>query len=103
VPAQQLWGKAKSYLNDSLKIEPDPATLGALARLAEAVGDVPRPPPSRGGARLHAVDAGVRPTPPPLRENALMHGCAAEQRGRIASSQCVAGPKMATAIRRSAA
>jgi HemY protein len=36
---EQLWGKAKSYLTDSLQIEKYPATLVALARLAEAVGD----------------------------------------------------------------
>jgi len=36
---EQLWGKAKSYLADSLQIEKNPATLVALARLAEAVGD----------------------------------------------------------------
>jgi HemY protein len=36
---EQLWGKAKSYLNDSLQIAKHPATLVALARLAEALGD----------------------------------------------------------------
>jgi HemY protein len=36
---EQLWGKAKSYLNESLAIAKDPSTLVALARLAEAVGD----------------------------------------------------------------
>jgi HemY protein len=36
---EQLWGKAKSYLNDSLHIAKHPATVVALARLAEAVGD----------------------------------------------------------------
>jgi HemY protein len=36
---EQLWGKAKSYLNESLQIAKHPATLVALARLAEAVGD----------------------------------------------------------------
>lgn len=36
---EQLWGKAKSYLSDSLQILKHPATLVALARLAEAVGD----------------------------------------------------------------
>lgn len=36
---EQLWGKARSYLAESLQIEKAPATLVALARLAEAVGD----------------------------------------------------------------
>jgi HemY protein len=36
---EQLWGKARSYLSESLQIEKAPATLVALARLAEAVGD----------------------------------------------------------------
>lgn len=36
---EQLWGKAKSYLGESLALAQDPATLVALARLAEAVGD----------------------------------------------------------------
>jgi HemY protein len=38
---EQLWGKSKSYLNDSLQIDKHPATLVALARLAESVGDEP--------------------------------------------------------------
>jgi HemY protein len=37
---EQLWGKAKEYLADSLAIDRHPATLLALARLAETVGDV---------------------------------------------------------------
>jgi HemY protein len=36
---EQLWGKSGSYLNESLQISKQPATLVALARLAEAVGD----------------------------------------------------------------
>lgn len=36
---EQLWGKARSYLSESLQIAKDPATLLALARLAEALGD----------------------------------------------------------------
>jgi len=32
-------GKSKSYLNDSLQIAKHPATLVALARLADAVGN----------------------------------------------------------------
>ena len=36
---EQLWGKSRSYLAESLQIEKSPATLVALARLAEAVGD----------------------------------------------------------------
>ncbi len=36
---EQLWGKATSYLRDSLQIAPEAGTLLALARLAEAVGD----------------------------------------------------------------
>jgi HemY protein len=36
---EQLWGKAKGYLQDSLAEAPHPATFLALARLAEAVGD----------------------------------------------------------------
>jgi HemY protein len=35
----QLWGKAKTYLADSLREDPHPATLLALARLAETLGD----------------------------------------------------------------
>lgn len=36
---EQLWGKAKGYLQDSLAESKHPSTLLALARLAEAVGD----------------------------------------------------------------
>jgi len=36
---EQLWGKSRSYLTESLQIAKHPATLLALARLAEAVGD----------------------------------------------------------------
>lgn len=36
---EQLWGKSRSYLNESLQIAKQPETLVALARLAEAVGD----------------------------------------------------------------
>jgi HemY protein len=36
---EQLWGKSKGYLQDSLAEERHPATVLALARLAEAVGD----------------------------------------------------------------
>jgi HemY protein len=36
---EQLWGKARSYLTDSLREEQHPATLLALARLAETLGD----------------------------------------------------------------
>ena len=36
---EQLWGKAGSYLNESLQIAKEPATLLALARLAEALGN----------------------------------------------------------------
>jgi HemY protein len=36
---EQLWGKAKSYLAESLQLAKQPATLVALARLAEGVGD----------------------------------------------------------------
>ena len=35
----QLWGKAKTYLGDSLREETHPATLLALARLSETLGD----------------------------------------------------------------
>lgn len=35
----QLWGKARSYLDDSLRTQTHPATLLALGRLDEAVGD----------------------------------------------------------------
>ncbi len=34
----QLWGKAKSYLEESLRLQPHPATLLALAKLAEMLG-----------------------------------------------------------------
>jgi HemY protein len=36
---EQLWGKSKGYLQDSLAESKHPATFLALARLAEAVGD----------------------------------------------------------------
>ncbi len=36
---EQLWGKARTYLSDSFKEEAHPATLLALARLSEALGD----------------------------------------------------------------
>jgi HemY protein len=36
---EQIWGKAASYLKESLQIAPEAGTLLALARLAEAVGD----------------------------------------------------------------
>lgn len=36
---EQLWGKARNYLEDSLSRQTHPATLLALARLAEAVDD----------------------------------------------------------------
>lgn len=36
---EQLWGKARNYLTESLQEEPHPATLLGLARLAEALGD----------------------------------------------------------------
>jgi HemY protein len=36
---EQLWGKSKGYLQESLAEERHPATLLALARLADAVGD----------------------------------------------------------------
>jgi len=36
---EQLWGKARSYLEESLRLQTHPATLLALARLAETLGD----------------------------------------------------------------
>lgn len=36
---EQLWGKARTYLEDSLRRQTHPATLLALARLAESVDD----------------------------------------------------------------
>ena len=36
---EQLWGKSKGYLSDSLAEERHPSTFLALARLAETVGD----------------------------------------------------------------
>lgn len=36
---EQLWGKSKSYLLESLAADAHPLTLLALARLAEAIGD----------------------------------------------------------------
>jgi HemY protein len=35
---EQLWGKARSYLEESLRLRQHPATLLALARLAETTG-----------------------------------------------------------------
>ena len=72
---EQLWGKAKSYLMDSLKIEADPTTLVALARLAEAVGDE-----AEAGAHYRRAALGfMQPTSggpvdaarPPMRDNTL--------------------------------
>jgi HemY protein len=36
---QQLWGKSKAYLLESMAADRDASTLFALARLAEAIGD----------------------------------------------------------------
>jgi len=36
---QQLWGKSKAYLLESLAADRDASTLLALARLADAIGD----------------------------------------------------------------
>jgi len=36
---EQLWGKARSYLTESLAIRKEPETLVAMARLAEATGE----------------------------------------------------------------
>lgn len=36
---EQLWGKSRGYLTESLAIRKDPETLVALARLAEATGE----------------------------------------------------------------
>ena len=36
---QQLWGKSKAYLLESLAADRNAATLLALARLADAIGD----------------------------------------------------------------
>lgn len=36
---EQLWGKARSYLEESLRLDAAAATLLALARLAETLGD----------------------------------------------------------------
>jgi HemY protein len=36
---EQLWGKARTYLEESLRAQPHPATLLALGKLAETVGD----------------------------------------------------------------
>ena len=36
---EQLWGKSKGYLQDSLAEAAQPSTFLALARLAEAVGE----------------------------------------------------------------
>jgi HemY protein len=36
---EQLWGKARGYLTESLRLQPHPATVLALARLAETLGE----------------------------------------------------------------
>ena len=36
---EQLWGKARQYLNESLRERTHPATLLALARLEETLGN----------------------------------------------------------------
>jgi len=37
--ASQLWGKARASLEESLRLQPAPETLLALAELAEAMGE----------------------------------------------------------------
>lgn len=37
---EQLWGKARGYLEESLRLGAHPATMLALARLSEALGEV---------------------------------------------------------------
>ena len=54
---EQLWGKAGSYLNESLQIAKQPATLLALARLAEALGD-------EAQAAQHYREAAIRYSQP---------------------------------------
>ncbi len=71
---EQLWGKAKGYLQDSLAEERHPATFLALARLAESVGDEPEAAQNyreaaRGFANLPAAaDAPSAPLRAGMRE-----------------------------------
>ncbi|MGE5162293.1 MAG: heme biosynthesis HemY N-terminal domain-containing protein [Betaproteobacteria bacterium] len=71
---EQLWGKSKGYLEDSLAEAKHPSTFLALARLAETVGDEPEAarqyreaalgfasmPASSAESPLTALRAGVR-------------------------------------------
>jgi HemY protein len=75
---EQLWGKAKSYLEESLRLATHPATLLALARLSETIGQEadaarhyreaaigwahlqqPADEPPRGGVRAAGRDAAL--------------------------------------------
>jgi HemY protein len=65
---EQLWGKARSYLAESLQTAKQPATLVALGRLAEAVGEDAEAAQhyreaALGFAQLLPVAVDARPTP----------------------------------------
>jgi HemY protein len=75
---EQLWGKSRNYLQDSLAEAPHPATFFALARLAEALGEEAQAatqyreaalgyaslPAPAGESPVAALRPGVREIPP---------------------------------------
>ena len=61
---EQLWGKAKGYLQESLAEERHPATFLALARLAEAVGDN-----ADAATQYREAALGFTHLPPPIIES----------------------------------
>lgn len=71
---EQLWGKTRSYLNESLQIAKEPETLVALARLAEAVGEEAEAAQHYREAALvygQPLALGNEAARPVLRENAI--------------------------------
>jgi HemY protein len=72
---EQLWGKARNYLQDSLAEATHPSTFLALARPAEAVGDAEGAAQQFREAALgyanlpaHAVDSPIAALRPGARE-----------------------------------
>lgn len=58
---EQLWGKAKEYLSDSVSLQPHPASFLALARLAEALGDE-----QAAAVQFRAAAVAYSELPPPV-------------------------------------
>lgn len=63
---EQLWGKARSYLEDSLRSASHPATLLALARLAETIGNEAEAGRHFREAALGFANLAALPGEPPL-------------------------------------